>query len=495
MQLSIEALLLVIYIAFNLYLLLHHEQWRDEANVWLMGRELSLVELFREIKYQGHPCLWYLIVMPFAKLQLPFETIGILSLLVMSGAVGVFLIKGRCSLILKALVIFSPFFTYFYSVVARNYCLIPITLMLLAWLHKDRWKHSLGYGLLLGLLVQEDIIAVPIAGIISLWWLCEGIRILLGNQLNQKEKKQKMVRLFGGLLIPLFSLFALFLQLRGVSESTQFGIQDLGLSDTIIALRDSAYGLICRITGWNRSVCIAFYIVMLLMLVWISVLKKNLWPTMVFISTWLFQVIFSALVYQLHMWHYLILGAVALWTVWLYLDDSDYFGKGKLIGYGKYGVQIMIGVLCIAGFCHWNSEAESSSLKGALYGVYSGGKDAARFIRENMDKEDIIISTDVAFDSTILAYLPGYTFIYAGTLEKESYADWTEKQMEEISVPELMQNIHEVYPEKDKVYLILTENNCLYDREYLEKLERIYVTPEKTIREENYTIYRVYGGK
>ena len=56
------------YLVFNGMLLAGHELWRDEANVWLIARELSPLQLFKEIRYQGHPCLWYLLVMPLAKL-------------------------------------------------------------------------------------------------------------------------------------------------------------------------------------------------------------------------------------------------------------------------------------------------------------------------------------------------------------------------------------------------------------------------------------------
>ena len=72
-----------VWLIFNGILLARHELWRDEANVWLMARELTPWELLGEIKYQGHPCLWYLLVMPFAKAGLPFKTIGILSLSIM----------------------------------------------------------------------------------------------------------------------------------------------------------------------------------------------------------------------------------------------------------------------------------------------------------------------------------------------------------------------------------------------------------------------------
>ena len=77
------------YLAFNGLLLARHEPWRDEANVWLMARELSPAGLFAEIRYQGHPCLWYLIVMPFAKLGLPFRSIGFISYSIMAVTAGI----------------------------------------------------------------------------------------------------------------------------------------------------------------------------------------------------------------------------------------------------------------------------------------------------------------------------------------------------------------------------------------------------------------------
>ena len=94
------------YLAFNGILLLGHEQWRDEANVWLMARELSPLSLFGEIKYQGHPCLWYLLMMPFAKAGLPFETISFVSYTIMAVTAGLFLWKAPFYGPIKAAVLF-----------------------------------------------------------------------------------------------------------------------------------------------------------------------------------------------------------------------------------------------------------------------------------------------------------------------------------------------------------------------------------------------------
>ena len=91
-----------VYVLFNGVLLWYHEPWRDEANVWLMARDLSPLQLLREIKYQGHPCLWYFLVMPFAKFGLPFRTIGMISTMVMTVAAGIYLfLSDDCSELLS----------------------------------------------------------------------------------------------------------------------------------------------------------------------------------------------------------------------------------------------------------------------------------------------------------------------------------------------------------------------------------------------------------
>ena len=56
-----------------------HEAWRDEAQQWLLVKNMSLIELISFLKYEGHFLLWYLIIMPFAKLGFPYITQNIIS--------------------------------------------------------------------------------------------------------------------------------------------------------------------------------------------------------------------------------------------------------------------------------------------------------------------------------------------------------------------------------------------------------------------------------
>ena len=79
-------LALLAYVGINLFLLSRHENWRDEAQAWQIAKNLGLGGLFAQLRYEGHPCLWYLILMPFAKLGMPFSCMGLISLAFMSVA-------------------------------------------------------------------------------------------------------------------------------------------------------------------------------------------------------------------------------------------------------------------------------------------------------------------------------------------------------------------------------------------------------------------------
>ena len=45
----------------------HHEFWRDEAQAWLIARDMpNLSALFEQVHYEGAPPLWFLILRPLA---------------------------------------------------------------------------------------------------------------------------------------------------------------------------------------------------------------------------------------------------------------------------------------------------------------------------------------------------------------------------------------------------------------------------------------------
>ena len=66
-NLFISLIITFVYAVITLITALHHEVWADEAQVWQLCSNLSFLDLFKHLQNEGHPSLFYLMVMPFAK--------------------------------------------------------------------------------------------------------------------------------------------------------------------------------------------------------------------------------------------------------------------------------------------------------------------------------------------------------------------------------------------------------------------------------------------
>lgn len=473
------------YLIFNGILLARHELWRDEANVWLMARELSPLQLFAEIKYQGHPCLWYLLIMPFAKLGLPFRTIGIVSYAIMAVAAGLFLWKGPFNKWVKAIVLFSPVFTYYYAVIARNYCLIALILILLAVMYSKRNEKCVLYGLLLGLLVQSDVIALMAAGMISCMWVCENVW-----QSYKKKTMKPFVNILKGIWIPLFSLVLLIMQFYHVSDSPVFQISSMGKLEMLREIRNYAYWILERLSGRGENFCLILFVLFLGLLLISSIYLKNFWAMAVMVTAYFFQAVFSAVIYQLHIWHFISLCFVLIWIIWvLYYQKAEKQAEGTIIKAALGGLQVLLLVLSVCMFLQWNSEDETSSMDNALHGLYSDGVNAAEYIKENISSDELIITVNIPYASTVSAYLPEYEFYFAGNRQKESYADWSEEQSGQISFEGLLDWVQTDFGDKQEFYLMDSSGSCLTDAGQLGECEVLYQTKQETARGEEYTIY------
>ena len=341
----------------------------------------------------------------------------------------------------------------------------------------------------------------------------------------------RVINCLKGIWIPLASLLFWILQFYQVSDSPVYELQSFGAAQLLHELRNYAYTILIRVTGWNQTACTCFFFAVLVMMLVVTFCIRNIGPMLVILFSFLFQCVFSVMVYQLHIWHYITLAFVFLWMLWsmeataanipksvrttqeegsalvknsqtdAHSECNIYFCKTnfrknsswkyKLYRTSFSALQILLGILAIAMFLHWNSDEETSNLYQALHGSYSDGENAAEFIQENISTDDILISTDVALDSTILAYLDDYRCYYAGSGKITSYADWSEEQSRIISLEELLAWCRESFPAEECVYLIQGSTSCITDGESLEQYEAIYETEGTTTRGEEYTIYKI----
>lgn len=135
-----------------------HEPWADEAQAWLLARDLSIPQLLlHNLRYEGHPALWYLLLWAPIHLHLPYAFFNWISASIALAGIYVFLRLSPFPLYLRALIPFSFFLAYEYAVVARSYVLFPILCFLLAHFYRAEKERPVAVAIVLSLLTNLSV--------------------------------------------------------------------------------------------------------------------------------------------------------------------------------------------------------------------------------------------------------------------------------------------------------------------------------------------------
>ncbi len=117
-------LLLIAFFIVSAIGIVNHEMWRDELEARLIARDSnSVADLLHNLKYVGHPGLWYLCLYFLAKLTNNPTSMQLLHLIIVTAVVFVFLYYSTFSNLQKTLFCFSYFPLYEYGIISRNYSL------------------------------------------------------------------------------------------------------------------------------------------------------------------------------------------------------------------------------------------------------------------------------------------------------------------------------------------------------------------------------------
>jgi len=129
-----DVAVLLVYVCITTFTLQYHEKWADEAQAWLLARDLDLKSLwFHELRYEGSPGLWHTILWVAQHIfHAPYAAIGYIGLVCATAGVAVLLFLTPFPRGIKWLMAFSFFFLYQYAVIARSYVLFACFALLIA---------------------------------------------------------------------------------------------------------------------------------------------------------------------------------------------------------------------------------------------------------------------------------------------------------------------------------------------------------------------------
>lgn len=142
----------------------HHELWRDEVQAWLLARDSASVgQLLVNMKFEGHPALWHLLLLPLTRMFATPVAMQVLHLLLATATVYLFARWSPFSRLQKGLFCFGYFPFYEYAVISRNYGLCLLLLTAFGCLYPHRRTHFPLLAVSLALLCHAHVLGIILA--------------------------------------------------------------------------------------------------------------------------------------------------------------------------------------------------------------------------------------------------------------------------------------------------------------------------------------------
>jgi hypothetical protein len=123
-----------------------HEMWRDELQAWMIARAThSLPDLFDNIRYEGHPALWYLLLWPLAQINRSPVMMQGAQLVIATGTLALVLWRSPFTTLQKVLFAGGYFMVFEYGTLSRSYSLgfffLALTCSIASTRHRWPWSN------------------------------------------------------------------------------------------------------------------------------------------------------------------------------------------------------------------------------------------------------------------------------------------------------------------------------------------------------------------
>lgn len=469
-----------LFIIIGFWLMINHHPWRDEAQAWLISRDLSVKEVFLQMPYEGTPPLWHLIIMPFAKLNLPYESILGVHFLIAILSIFILIFYSPLPKIIKIILPFNYYLMFEYAIIARNYNLSILFLFIIAALHKKRYRRPILYGFLIALLSWTNVHSL----IISLIILGLFIYNIIREKLILKNSHLISIGIaLSGIVSAILIMLPYSNQITGLNY---MGLTNIGRSMALAAfpfLNHESLFVVEPVFYW------------LISLIWLPIifnLIKNWKYKLGFIFSWLWLLFIYTFKHPGDLRHYglMLIFFIFFWWLDYYNNETKNLNLKK---FKKMKSELMVSYILLFFIL----------VNGLLYNIgfiiyhqgkfFSGAKEMAIFIKTNDLIEEKISAYPSYVGTSLLPYLPNKNIYQFETLKEGTYLTWDKKFYirQNMSYFVLKNEMKKYYKEKnnDIKYVLFITN---IPPEVDEELELITKTTKPTIKSDEYLyLYKI----
>jgi hypothetical protein len=391
---GVLSLVFVLHVAITLWVALHHEAWRDEADPWLLMRDGDAASVFHAAANRGVPLLFEATVWPFARGGFPYLAQQLLNLLYVWGAVWVVVRSRALPLPVKVLFAFSYYPAFEFAVIPRPYGLQMLLTFLVADASRERQARPVRLGLLVALLANTTtlgLVTAAVAGALLLWerlpWRALAIMVAGGlasvAQLWPREGRQQVYTLvqLDTLWYALASMF--FPEMR---------VED-AVGGAAVILGIVFYGIS---RNWKPVAFLAIVLTAMLLIytfIWMGGLR-----------------------------HAGLLTVVALAAVMI----AD--------AYGPYRKERLLMAALAVAFAYSILPAARSWIAETNY-AFSGSREVATYLRSSGLDEQAVLVAPSMFWTSPLVYLPKAKLWYPATARFGTFGMWDEDDYKHSQIP------------------------------------------------------------
>ncbi|MBF0123327.1 MAG: hypothetical protein HQL21_08005 [Candidatus Omnitrophica bacterium] len=437
-------LLVFLWIAYSLataLLISNHAPWRDEANVWLIAREVGWLDIYKEAGSHKSPSLWYYVLAVPAKLGLPYWVMQLSHWLGACFAAWIFLFKAPFSILFKATFIFSFYIAYEHAVTARVYMLTLLFMWIACWCYAKRYERPILYGCIIALLAHTSFF-----GMFAAVFLIVEYFFVPDNMLTRRQWCAVCIMFLG-----------FFLSVAGLIPQKGGALYYFK--------PDFSFCL------WNiQRVFYSAYLAPNANYLFSSGVKEALW----FMASWLGALYGILTFWLLKRWrsYGLMLFLVLGWLMILYGSAFRYIWSGPRhysfcliytvmvlwLGKARYRpakttIDSLIGGLLLVSFLFGILGTVIQGYRNSCL-PFSGGKRMAEYLVERkMDNKTFVVE-DIMFAISILPYMPEASLWDPRKGKSIRYLHFDRSSFKELTITQVLGQVRRKFGSSDPIYLI-----------------------------------------
>ena len=438
-----------LFLVVGSYTLSHHEMWRDEIQAWLLARDsASVFELFSHLKYEGHPGLWHLYLMPLTRITHSPVIMQVFHLLITVVTVYLFVRYAPFNRFQKFLFCFGYFVIYEYGILARNYAFGLLLITVFCILFSERYRHFIWIGCVLFLLAHTSVHALMLTIAMGLALCCE---YLWRNRLSQPLAQE--IEAIGNKK-PIWIGFALIgigiitsvLQLNpppdtGFAVEWRFTYNSEELSEVIKLISHALLPIPeFSLNFWNKHQLdthtffqfIQIPFCCLLVLCSTLFLLKRPTALLIYLVATFGLLVFFYVKYYGSMRHHGFLFITLLMVGWIHRDCPEISLPFKSLN--ELPQRLFARFLTFIFICQFIGGITAVALEHRY--VFSYGKQVAEYINAN-DMQDMVMVGEIDYAaSTIVGYLEKDEIYYVHGSRFGSFVRWDNVRMHDDDIPD-----------------------------------------------------------